>query len=182
MRIGSALKRRAEVAGVFVNSPLGVVERLADEQQLTMVQLHGDEGQAFCAEIARRTGCRVIKVFRVRSNADVQVAESYRTDFHLFDAHSGAVRGGSGKTFDWELLHGRRSGVPTIVGGGLDPENVGQAIAITQPFAIDVASGVERELGRKDPELVRAFIDAAAAAAPPEQAERLAPAPGGERG
>ena len=64
-----------------------------EDEQLTMIQLHGDEGPSFCREAARRTGCKVIKALRVRSTADIQAAEAYRTDFHLFDAHRAGNRG-----------------------------------------------------------------------------------------
>ena len=92
-----------------------------------MVQLHGDEGPAFCREAARRTGCKVIKALRVRSAADILGAETYRTDFHLLDAHRPGTPGGTGESFDWELLAGRRSEVPLILAGGLTPENVAEA-------------------------------------------------------
>jgi phosphoribosylanthranilate isomerase len=161
--IGTAMKRRLEVVGVFVNSPLDEVAQAAENEALTMVQLHGDEGPAFCREAARRTGCRVIKAIRVRSAADVQAAETYRTDFHLFDAHRASAPGGTGETFDWTLLAGRRSSVPAIVSGGLTPGNVAEAIAAARPYAVDVASGVEAAPGVKDHERMAAFAAAARA-------------------
>jgi phosphoribosylanthranilate isomerase len=72
------------------------------------------------------------------------------------------MRGGTGETFDWSLVDGRRSKVPLILSGGLDCGNVGEAIAATRPYAVDVASGVESSLGVKDHERLRAFIEAAA--------------------
>lgn len=148
--IGATLKRRCEVVGVFVNSTLEEVERAAQAAELTMLQLHGDEGPEFCEEAARRTGCKVIKALRVRDAGDVQAAEVFRTDFHLFDAHRSGLRGGTGETFDWELLAGRRSSVPMILAGGLRPGNAAEAVAAVHPYAIDVASGVEAEPGVKD--------------------------------
>jgi phosphoribosylanthranilate isomerase len=163
--IGAALKRRCEVVGVFVNPTLDELTAAAEGAQLTMLQLHGDEGPAFCAEAARRTGCRVIRAVRVRSAADIRGAEVFRTDFHLFDAHHKDARGGTGESFDWELVAGDRSTIPFILAGGLTPDNVGEAIAITHPYAVDVATGVESAPGIKDPELVAAFFDAARPAA-----------------
>lgn len=168
VRIGAALRRQTEVCGIFVNSRLEEVVHAADEQMLSLIQLHGDEGPSFCTEVARRTGCRVIKAVRVRTNADIQAAEAFHTDMHLFDAHSPRARGGTGESFDWELLRGRRSAIPMILGGGLNPGNVVEAATIARPFAVDVASGVESAPGVKDPELVRAFIRAAATIAPTE--------------
>jgi phosphoribosylanthranilate isomerase len=164
--IGARLKRRCEVAGVFVNATLGEIERAAEAEQLTLLQLHGDEGPAFCAEAARRTGCKVIKALRIRSAADVRAAETYRTDYHLLDAYSAGRPGGTGESFDWELAAGHSAGIPLILAGGLDPTNVGEAIAAAHPHAVDVASGVEAEPRRKDPELLAAFFDATQSAAP----------------
>jgi phosphoribosylanthranilate isomerase len=159
--IGGALRRRCEVAGVFVNPKLEEVAAAVADEGLSIVQLNGDEGPAFCTEVARRTGAKVIKAVHVRSAADVHSAEAYRTDFHMFDTGSGDLWGGTGKTFDWELLAGRRSEVPAILAGGLRPDNVEAAIEVARPFAVDVASGVEAEPGRKDRELLASFFDAA---------------------
>ena len=159
--IGAALKRQLEVVGVFVNPTLGQLAAAAEDESLTMVQLHGDEGPAFCQEAARRTGCKVIKALRVRSGADIGGAEAYRTDFHLLDAHRPGTSGGTGETFDWELLAGRRSDVPLILAGGLTPENVADGVAAARPFAVDVATGVEAEPGVKDHALMAKFVESA---------------------
>jgi phosphoribosylanthranilate isomerase len=159
--IGAALKRRCEVAGVFVNSTLEEVIEAAERESLTLLQFHGDEGPSFCVEARRRTGAKVMKAFRVRSGEDIQAAEAFRTDFHLFDAHRPSAPGGTGESFDWELLAGRRSKVPLVLAGGLTPENVAGAIELTKPYAVDVVSGVEAEPGRKDHARVEAFLDAA---------------------
>jgi phosphoribosylanthranilate isomerase len=159
--IGAEVKRKAEVVGVFVNSSLDEIARAAEDESLTLLQLHGDEGLQFCREASRRTGCGVIKALRVRSGADVQAARAFRVDYHLLDAHRTGLPGGTGESFDWELLDGRSSDVPLIVAGGLRPDNVGAAIATTRPFAVDVASGVESAPGIKDHALMNAFSEAA---------------------
>jgi phosphoribosylanthranilate isomerase len=159
-RIAAALRRRVEVCGVFVNQTLDLVADVADGVGLTMIQLHGDEGPAYCAEIARRTGLRVMKARRVRSGADLIALEPFHTDYHLLDAHTPGLRGGTGETFDWTLAAQRRTRTPVIVSGGLRPENVGEAIAVARPFGVDVASGVEAEPGRKDPARLEAFFAA----------------------
>jgi len=162
--IAAALKRRVEVVGLFVNAALDEVAATADAVGLTMLQLHGDEGPAFCAEAARRTGCRVIKAVRIDTAADVRALGAFHTDYHLLDAHVEGLRGGTGEPFDWALARSHTGAAPVIVGGGLTAENVGEAIAGTAPFAVDVASGVESAPGIKDPERVRAFVAAATGA------------------
>jgi phosphoribosylanthranilate isomerase len=158
--IGAALKRRCEIAGVFVDSTLDEIVRAAADEQLTIVQLHGDQGPQFCREVARRTGAKVMKAFRVRSSADIRGAEAYRTDYHLFDAYRPRTPGGTGESFDWELLSGRRSQIPALLAGGLDPENVGEAILAARPWGVDVVTGVEAEPGRKDHRRLSAFFEA----------------------
>ena len=172
--IGRALRRRAEVCGVFVNAPLDDVSTTADAVGLTMVQLHGEEGPSFCDEVARRTGARVMKAVRVRSPADIQAVQVFRrVGFHLLDAHADGVPGGTGQTFDWALLAKRRSRVPLVLSGGLTAENVGEAIERVGPWGVDVASGVEARPGRKDPVKLEAFFAAV------EEAGREAVASGG---
>ena len=165
--IARALRRRVEPVGVFVNQPLGEVAALADTLGLTHVQLHGDEGPSFCAAVAQRTGCRVIKAVRVASPADLRDAERFHTDFHLFDAAAHGLRGGSGTTWDWALATRRRGDVPMILSGGLTPANVADGIAAVRPWAVDVASGVESAPGVKDPARLEAFLRAAEAAGVP---------------
>lgn len=160
--IAAAHRRHVEIVGVFVNPTLEQLTRSADEIGLTMLQLHGDEGPAFCGEAARRTGCRVIKAGRVRSRADIQALGPFHTDFHLLDSFVTGVRGGSGETFSWELVAAHRAGVPVILSGGLNPGNVAEAIATAHPYAVDVASGVERSPGHKDHDKLSAFAAAAA--------------------
>jgi phosphoribosylanthranilate isomerase len=159
--IAAAFRRKAEIVGVFVNPTLPEVVRAVEDEQLSIVQLNGEEGASFCSEVARRTGVKVIKAVHVASAADIHGAEAYRTDFHLFDRRAKGLWGGSGESFDWELLRGHRSDVPAILAGGLRPENVAEAIEIVHPFAVDVASGVEAEPGRKDHAALEAFFEAA---------------------
>jgi phosphoribosylanthranilate isomerase len=172
LRITSALRKRVELCGVFVNAPLDEVVEAADELGLTLLQLHGDEGPAYCAEVGHRTGARVIKAVQVSSVGEVRDVERFHTDFHLLDARASTpgregLRGGTGESFEWSLLAARRSTVPLILSGGLRPDNVVEALAAASreglratPFAVDTASGTEAAPGRKDPELLRGFFAA----------------------
>jgi phosphoribosylanthranilate isomerase len=158
--IGAQLHRQVELAGVFVNAPLDEVATTADLCRFSLLQLHGDEGPAYCQEAARRTGCRVVKAARVHDAAQIQALRAYHTDYHLLDAHSPKAPGGTGESFDWELARLHPGTPPVILSGGLTPDNVAHAIAAADPFAVDTASGTEAEPGRKDPDKLAAFFRA----------------------
>ena len=158
--IGAELHRRIELAGVFVNATLDEVADTADRARLSLLQLHGDEGPAYCREAARRTGAKVMKAARVRDAAQVQDLARFHTDYHLLDAHSERSPGGTGESFDWELARLHPAHPPALLAGGLTPDNVGQAIELARPFGVDVASGTEAEPGRKDPAKLSAFMRA----------------------
>jgi phosphoribosylanthranilate isomerase len=158
-------KRQVELVGVFVNPTLDELARTADAVGLTMLQLHGDEGPVFCGEAARRTGCKVIKAARVAGRADIQAVMAFTTDYHLLDSHVRGVQGGSGETFEWALARTHKGVPPLILSGGLTPDNVTEAIEITRPFAVDVASGVEASPGVKDHRKLEAFASAVRATA-----------------
>ena len=172
-QISDELRRQVETVGVFVNASLDEVAAIVDACSLSMVQLHGDEGPAYCAEVARRTGAKVVKAVRARNKASVRALYAYRdrVDFHMIDAYVEGERGGTGQTFSWDLVAERKSSqLPLILSGGLNPDNVGDAIAKVRSYAVDVASGIEAEPGRKDPAKVTAFMRAV------EQASRVAAA------
>jgi phosphoribosylanthranilate isomerase len=170
LRIATALRRRVELCGVFVNAPLEQVLGAADELGLTLLQLHGDEGPAYCAEAGHRSGARVIKAVQVSSVGDVRDVERFHVDYHLLDARAAepgrqGLRGGTGESFEWSLLAARRSTAPLILSGGLRPDNVAEALAAASrqgaratPFALDTASGTEAAPGRKDRELLQGFF------------------------
>jgi phosphoribosylanthranilate isomerase len=160
--IGNEQHRKVEVAGVFVNTPLDELAHIADVAQLTLLQLHGDEGPAYCREAARRTGARVIKAIPAEDPAAVRRLGAFRTDYHLLDAFVPGQRGGTGKTFQWDYARHHPRDVPLILSGGLNPDNVAEAIGATQPFAVDTASGTEEWPGVKDPAKVTAFFRAVA--------------------
>jgi phosphoribosylanthranilate isomerase len=162
--IGAELQRRLELVGVFVNASLDEVADTVDRCHLTVVQLHGDEGPAYCREVARRTGAKVMKAVRVRDAAQLHDLQRFHTDLHLLDAYSPRTPGGTGETFDWELARRHPSTPPVVLSGGLDPDNVGAAIETARPFAVDVASGTEAAPGRKDPAKLTAFVRAVEAA------------------
>jgi phosphoribosylanthranilate isomerase len=166
--IARTMRRRLELVGVFVNPTLDEVAHAVEGIGLTHVQLHGDEGPAFCNAVAQRTGARVIKAMGIGSGADIQELERFHTDLHLLDtARSSGSGGGTGRTWDWSLAAQRHSHIPFLLSGGLTPENVGEGIAAVRPWGVDVASGIEASPGVKDAAKVEAFMAAARQAAVP---------------
>lgn len=166
-RIAAALHRRIELCGVFVNAPMDDVVAAAREIGLTMLQFHGDEGPSYCSEAARRTGARVIRAQQVANPGDIRDVERYHVDFHLLDARSRerpGLRGGTGETFDWELVRSRHSRVPLILSGGIEASNAAAAIAAVHPYALDSASGTESAPGHKDHARMAALFAAVQAA------------------
>jgi phosphoribosylanthranilate isomerase len=161
--IALALRRRVELVGVFVNASLEEIAHAAEALHLSHVQLHGDEGPAFCAEAGRRTGAKVIKAIRVAGVSDFQDLERFHTDLHLLDTAARGKYGGSGETWDWALASKRARKVPVILSGGLTAENVAAGVEAVDPYAVDVASGVEASPGVKDPDKLAAFLAAVAA-------------------
>ena len=154
--IAAAVKRRAEVVGVFVNATLDEVAQTADGVGLTMLQLHGDEGPAFCAEVARRTGCKVIKaVARAQRRRRPGAGRVPHRLSPARQLHGRACRGGTGETFSWELARGPSAArVPLILVGRPDArQRAPTRSRPSHPYAVDVASGVEPERpARKDPD------------------------------
>jgi phosphoribosylanthranilate isomerase len=145
-----------DAVGVFVDEEAEVVDEIVQYCGLTVVQLHGSESPTYCDEIA----CRVVKAFRIKPASALSENKSYYDPYYgvvngfLLDTFHEKMAGGTGVTFDWKLLEKIRPLGPLILAGGLTPENVGQAIIETIPFAVDVNSGVEFEPGRKDVERI----------------------------
>lgn len=142
--------------GVFVNASRDEIEQTYREVPLDFIQFHGDESSDFI----RKVGLPSIKVLSVYSDEDAKRSAHYETDYFLFDTPGTDFKGGSGMTFDWQLM--KDAGVQSekiILAGGLNADNVAQAIRTVHPYMVDVSSGVER-MGRKDGNLMRAFIKA----------------------
>ena len=146
--------------GVFKTEHPSRVIEIANRSGVKAVQLHGRETPEQTMEVARSVRY-VIKVFDADSQ-HLASADRWGTDLVMLDSPGG----GSGKVFDWSLAGEVPDGVRLILAGGLDPDNVADAIAAVEPWGVDVASGVEAAPGRKDPTLVRRFISNARAAAP----------------
>jgi len=152
--------------GIFVDQPLGAIRDIIEHCHLGAVQLHGVEDHHFCHRL-RRYGARIIKVFKVGESFDLSQLNDYHVDAFLFDTlivgeglKPSPTSGGTGKTFDWSLLKDiKGQHKPFILSGGLNPQNVIEPVNAMKPYAVDVASGVESEPGKKDHRLLKEFIE-----------------------
>jgi phosphoribosylanthranilate isomerase len=159
-RIARELPPFAARVGVFVNAPISEIRRMASFCTLTAIQLHGDEHDAMIEALA----LPVIKALRAAPGAP-DPTTAYPNAALLLDTYAAGKMGGTGKTFDWRLAVDVAKIRPIILAGGLNPENVADAVRMVRPFAVDVSSGVEIEPGRKDHAKVQRFIREAKAAA-----------------
>ena len=151
--IVEAVPASVPVVGVFVNAPLEEIVAVVAHTGIRIVQLHGDEPQQYAV---------ALKMPLLRAaGVDGLDVDAWPTATLVLDAMSDAARGGTGRRVDWHkaaAVAGRRK---TVLAGGLTPGNVAEAIATVRPFGVDVSSGVEMAPGRKDPEKVSRFLEAA---------------------
>lgn len=146
--------------GVFVNeeSPESV-RNIATEAGIKALQLHGEESPRYCQELADRF---VIKALAVSANFDNQTVHAYQTEAIMLDTKDNALRGGTGRRFDWSIAKQvNQLGKKLFLAGGLSPDNVAEAIETVRPYAVDACSALEEKPGTKNHERLRAFVDAA---------------------
>jgi len=159
-RIVKKLPARVSAVGVFQNENEAKMLEIARKVGLDQLQLHGDERPEEVARLKRRLG--VIKALRVKKPFRAGQLTAYKgADAILLDAYSRKARGGTGKTFDWQIARqARRAGRRIFLAGGLTPENVAEAIRTARPYAVDVCSGVESRPGKKDAAKMRGLMSA----------------------
>ena len=145
-----------KTVGVFVNETLDNLVSIATEANLDVVQLHGDEDEAFIQSLKERTNVEVWKAVQIRSAADAEAWIDSSADMLLFDAYHKDERGGTGEVFDWSCLDEFER--PFMLAGGIDSTNVARAIRTVLPYGIDISSGIETD-GVKDDEKIKAFTN-----------------------
>lgn len=170
--LSARVKERAEKVALTVDADDEMLTNIVEALHPDMLQLHGSEAPARVSAIRQRFGLPVMKVLPIESKADLSAVPLYANiaDRLLFDARAPrhATRpGGLGTPFDWHLLENLDLSIPFMLSGGLDAENVAEALRITRAPGVDVSSGVESAPGVKDPDKIRAFIRAARSAKVP---------------
>lgn len=143
--------------GVFVNEDKDEVRAIAEEAGLDTLQFHGDEAPWYCAGF--KPDYKVIKAFRLKDRDDLKVINDYDVEFDLFDTYKSDAIGGTGEMFDWKILKDFEFLRPEILSGGLNADNVRQALLEMLPFGVDVSTGVEESCGKKSLKLMKKFVE-----------------------
>lgn len=146
-----------QTVGVFVDERPATIRQIIQFCGLDLVQLHGDESPAMCHGLMPHT----IKVFRLKDESGLQSIKPYygKVRALLLDTDSETRRGGTGETFDWGLaIKAKEFEIPTILSGGLNPDNISQAISLVKPYAVDVNSGIEDRPGKKNVSLMKELM------------------------
>ncbi|MGA2277414.1 MAG: phosphoribosylanthranilate isomerase [Terracidiphilus sp.] len=170
------LPESIEKIGVFVKAGVEEIVSIAQRCGLTGVQLHFDAESTLPSRLHERLGAstRILRVIHYDGNVDADQFGGYARDAHvhaiLVDSRTTSAAGGTGVSFDWnkarkDLFENAETGIRLIAAGGLNPENVAEAVAALRPWGVDAVSGVEAAPGRKNPEKVREFVKRAKAAA-----------------
>lgn len=173
--------KRVSAAGVFVNEKIEYILECSGRLGLDYVQLSGDEDSNYLKDLKRRSGkIKIIKAVRIKNrnkdknknketlkesagrdriNREIESYKGY-ADFILFDSYRKGSYGGTGRTFSWDIVKYSGTGIPVILSGGLESENVKRALDIVKPFGVDASSRLETRPGKKDPDKVRQFVNA----------------------
>jgi phosphoribosylanthranilate isomerase len=159
-RISIALPENIIRVGVFVDEEPAEILRISQGVGLDLAQLHGDESPETVTAL-REAGVKVMKALQVRDATVLEALDEYEADLFLLDAYSARARGGTGERFDWGVAKSLIGRDNIVVSGGLDPENVREAVEFFEPFGVDASSSLEDGPGRKNGELVRRFVLAA---------------------
>ena len=144
-----------DTVGIFVNAEGDYIRSVADQGFLNWIQLHGDETPQFC-DTFRWLNAKIIKAIRVKSPEDIKSANDYYTDAVLLDSYSPVAYGGTGETFDWDMIRNIQKRI--FLAGGITPENAVQAIDVGV-YGIDICSGIEEYPGKKDHEKMKRLFD-----------------------
>ncbi len=166
-KLSAMLPEGVRKVGLFVDPDDDLLRFTLEQTAPDMIQLHGSETPERVSEVIKMTGISVMKALRIATIDDLDHVGSFEPvcDWLLLDSKPSTgereiLPGGTGQTFDWSLLKNFRPTKSWMLAGGLTPENVGVALSFLKPDAVDVSSGVETAPGQKDPEKIRAFIEA----------------------
>jgi phosphoribosylanthranilate isomerase len=159
-RIIPYLNRGQKKVGLFVNEKIDLIKKITLDLELDMIQLHGDENESFIRKLKLLTNRKIIKAIPIKTVEDVKIFEEFKNscDMILFDTKTNNQFGGTGTSFDWELLKNFKTSKKWMLAGGLNINNIKKALKTAKPDIVDISSGVEKERGVKCEEKIRNFI------------------------
>jgi phosphoribosylanthranilate isomerase len=159
-RIIPYLNRGQKKVGLFVNEKIDLIKKITLDLELDMIQLHGDENESFIRKLKLLTNRKIIKAIPIKTVEDVKIFEEFKNscDMILFDTKTNNQFGGTGTSFDWELLKNFKTSKKWMLAGGLNINNIKEALKAAKPDIVDISSGVEKERGVKCEEKIRNFI------------------------
>ena len=159
-RIIPYLEKSQKKVGLFVNAKIDLIKNITLDLGLDMIQLHGDEDVEFIRNLKAQTNRKIIKAIPVKTIEDVKISEEFKNfcDMILFDTKTNNQFGGTGTSFDWKLLKNFKISKKWMIAGGLNINNIKEALETTKPDIVDISSGVEKERGIKCEEKIREFI------------------------
>ncbi len=159
-RIIPYLDKSQQKVGLFVNAKIDLIERITLDLGLDVIQLHGNEDIEFIKKIKVLTNRKIIKAIPVKTVEDVKISEEFKNfcDMILFDTKTNDQFGGTGTSFDWKLLKNFKTSKKWMVAGGLNINNIREALQTTRPDIVDISSGVEKKRGVKCEEKIKDFI------------------------
>ena len=159
----SQLSISTDTIGVFANAKMVKIEQIVRETGLSGVQLHGSESKEFCQQLRQilPTNTEIIKAFRIKTPESLVATDSYTdyVDTLLLDAYHPQMLGGTGQTINWQELRQFSPTLPWMLAGGLNPDNISDALTQLKPDGIDLSSGVEKSPGDKDLDLVARLFE-----------------------
>ena len=147
------LPENVQKIGVFANNFVDEILNFVNESKITQIQLHGDETPEFCTTLQEKTGLPIIKAFRIKNSSSLQAINPYKDTVSsiLLDSYSEKELGGTGKSFDSDIaIEAKHFGMPIILAGGVNPDNIKNLVIKTVPYGVDISSGVESSKGIKD--------------------------------
>ena len=154
------LSKGQKKVGLFVNAKIHFIQKITLDLGLDIIQLHGDEDVDFIKNVKILTNRKIIKAIPVKTIEDVKISEEFKNfcDMILFDTKTNTQFGGTGTSFDWKLLKNFKISRKWMVAGGLNINNIREALETTKPDIVDISSGVEKERGIKCEKKIRDFI------------------------
>ncbi len=144
---------------IFVDEDIKNILKIVKKCGFKIVQLHGEESPQYCSQLKTMCPVEIIKAFKIKNEDSLCRLDDYAVDYYLLDAWVPGMEGGTGETFNWEVaLKARETGKRIFLAGGLNPENVEEAVRTVKPYAVDVASGVEKSVRKKDYQKMKDFL------------------------